>query len=351
MIDKAVRLLLLIALSVLVSGCNQSSKTGSKVHDNSAEVAAYYRDHPKRFVYATPADLPKDLKWQDGAGLPTFGDPRAKRGGELTLRLNTMQQTLRVVGPDANGSLRGPLWSANMVSLIERHPWADGYIPGVAREWAIDPKDSRIVYLKLDPDARWSDGRPFTVDDLFFSLYFLLSHYIKDPAINRVYDESVARITRYDAETVSITNAKESPDPLGVASGFILCEREFYRQFGPDYTNRYHWRFAPVTGPYTVDPARVNRGERITFDRLPHWWADNKRFYKYRFNPDQLNFVVIRDDAKAFDSFLNGDVDWFPLDRNELWYDHADEDAIKKGYIDRAQVYDQLPAARSGIYM
>lgn len=127
-------LLLFFVAGFLLTACGESSDNFANTYDNTAEVDAYYAAHPERFVFAGPADLPADLVWEDGAGLPTFADPRARRGGQLQLRLQSMQQTLSVLGPDANGTLRGPLWSANTVGLIERHPWEDGYIPGVARQ-------------------------------------------------------------------------------------------------------------------------------------------------------------------------------------------------------------------------
>ncbi len=343
--------MILLLLSFGLASCGEDSIEVVETMDNTLQVEAYYKENPDRFVFSSIDQLPADLNWQDGADLPEIGDPRAKRGGQLTVRLSNMQQTLRVVGPDANGSLRGPLWTANMVQLIEPHPWADGYIPGLARQWAIDPEDKNTVYLKLDPDARWSDGRPFTVEDVFFSLYLLLSPDIQDPAVNRVYDETITRITRFDDETVAITQTKPSPEILYDISQIILSQREFYRELGEDYVDRYHWRFAPVTGAYTLDESKVQRGRQITFDRIDDWWANDKHFYKHRYNPDRLTFVVIRDDNKAFEAFLRGDIDWHMLGQTSLWYERAGEQAFTDGYIERAWAYNQLPAARQGVYM
>ncbi|XOV90736.1 MAG: ABC transporter substrate-binding protein [Pseudomonadota bacterium] len=203
----------------------------------------------------------------------------------------------------------------------------------------------------MDPDARWSDGRPVTVDDLFFSLYFLLSPHLNDPAINRVYDQNITRITRFDGLTFALTASKANPDQLFGLSTFIFVQREFYREFGPDYVDRYHWRFSPVTGAYSLDPATVRKGRQITFNRIDDWWADKKPFYQHRFNVDKLTFNVIRDDTKAFESFLNGEIDWHTLLRPELWYDRSQESPISEGYIERAWVYDQLPAPREGVYI
>lgn len=339
-------------LLVTLVGCGGSEDvTETEVFDNAALVDAYYRDNPERFVFSSIDQLPPDLTWENGEGLAPIGDPRAKRGGQLRLRVNSMQQTLRILGPDANSTLRGPLWNANMIYLLMRHPWEDAYMPGLAQEWAIDPADSRTIYLRLDPDARWSDGRPFTIDDIFFSLYFLLSPEIQDPAINRVFDDNVTRITRYDDSTLAFTFTKPTPDPLGNLSTFILVQREFYREFGEDYVDRYHWRFSPVTGPYTLAEEDIRKGRQVTFRRLENWWADDKPYYRHLYNPDRLTLLLIRDDNKAFEAFLRGDIDWHAMNRTTYWYERAEEPPIVDGYIERAWVYDQLPAARIGVYM
>jgi microcin C transport system substrate-binding protein len=351
MLISRVSVLTTVLMVGMLVGCGKSDVEESTGYDNTLEVEAYYRDNPERFVYSSIDKLPGNLEWQDGSELPTFGDPRAKRGGQLTLRVASMQQTLRVLGPDANGSLRAPLWSANSVGLIERHPWKDGYTPGLAQEWAVDPDDSRTIYFKLDPDARWSDGKPVTMEDFFFSLYFLLSPNLQGPAVSRVIDENFRRITRFDAETFSLTQSKNTPETLFGVSGLMIAQRDFYREFGPDYVDRYHWRFAPVTGPYVLDEDNVKRGRQITFERIENWWADTKPFYQHRFNPDKMRYVVIRDDDKAFEAFLVGDIDWFFMNRTALWYDHVEAPPIRNGYIELAWVYHQLPAASEGIHM
>ncbi|MEX0332456.1 MAG: ABC transporter substrate-binding protein [Puniceicoccaceae bacterium] len=350
LIDAWCRFPTYLLLILIMTGCGKEA-VEEAAYDNTEEVDAYYRDNPDRFAFASPEDIPDNLIWEDGNELTPFGDPRAERGGRLNLRLARMQPTLRILGPDSNGTLRGPLWSANTVYLIHQHPWEDGYIPGIAKRWSVDPDNRRRIFLELDPDARWSDGRPVTVEDMFFSLYMQLSPNINDPAINRVIGENFQRFTRYSDHLFSMTLTNPTPNPLSAAETFILNQREFYREFGEDYPDRYHWRFAPVTGPYTLDEKDIKRGEQITFRRIDDWWANDKPFYRHRFNPDALTFVVIRDDTKAFESFLRGIIDWHALNETDLWYDRADVEPIRKGYIERAWSYDLLPAPRSGMYL
>ena len=46
-----------------------------------------------------------------------------------------------------------------------------------------------------------------------------------------------------------------------------------------------------------------------------------KRFFRYRYNPDNIKVSVIRDYNKAFEVFLKGGIDMFGLAKTEFWYD------------------------------
>ena len=58
------------------------------------------------------------------------------------------------------------------MQLARRHPNDTSigetgfrYFPGIATEWALD-KENATVYVRMDPDARFSDGEPITSDDI-----------------------------------------------------------------------------------------------------------------------------------------------------------------------------------------
>ena len=52
------------------------------------------------------------------------------------------------------------------MSLTGLHPNTQNRIPELATHWAV-AKDNQTVYYKLDPKARWSDGKAVTADDVF----------------------------------------------------------------------------------------------------------------------------------------------------------------------------------------
>ena len=56
--------------------------------------------------------------------------------------------------------------------------------------------------------------------------------------------------------------------------------------------------------------------------RNTKWWAKDKKHFRYRFNVDKMNFIVIRDTAKVFEAFKRGDIDQFAMNLAEYWYEN-----------------------------
>lgn len=335
---------------LLVSGCG---KKKAAVQRNVVPVAAaYYKANPKFFLFKTPADLPKDLVWHDGHDVPTFADPDAKRGGTLHSYISDFPRTLRYVGPDANGSFRAYILDDNELTLLGYQPNTSQFYPSLAKEWAYDP-DGRTMYFRLDPDARFSDGTPVTADDYLFAFYFYRSKYIVEPWYNNFYTAYFSRIVRYDKHTIAVTWKERKPHVAFWLAQLYPVDEHFYKDFGPDYVQRYQWKFEPTTGPYMVRPDDVHMGRSVDLTRVPNWWASDKRFFRHRYNFDRVHFEVIRDPNKAFEAFKRGDLDSFGLTLPQFWYEKLpDSDPlVKNGYIDKVTFYNEVPRPTFGLYI
>ena len=370
------------------AGADADLPLGSR--DNSAEVEAYYRDKvvlpvnvrealergeitqeevdrrsaagefPKFFRVASPEDLPSDLEWENGADLPAFASPRAKRGGTMFHQVPDFPRTLRIAGPDSNGSFRKHILDDTGINYAHRHPNltevdADGfrYYPGVAKEWALDWEDRR-VYVRLDPDARFSNGEAITVDDVFFSFYFYQSPYLKAPWYNNFYNRNYTELVRYDDYTFSLQVPEAKPDMAARVLELRPLPRDFFKAFGEDYTEAYQWQFVPTAGPYRVLPEHLDKGRSVTLTRVDEWWGDDKKFWRGRFNPDRIHFTIIRDKAKAFEAFKKGDLDIMGrLREPEYWYDKlgADDPLVADGFIHMHQFYNDVPRPSWGLWI
>ena len=87
---------------------------------NSApEVLDFYTPNFEHFTITNPSNLPENLKWESGADLEEFASPNAKRGGTFMEYMPDFPRTLRLLGPDGNGSCS---YILDYNGFINRHP-------------------------------------------------------------------------------------------------------------------------------------------------------------------------------------------------------------------------------------
>ncbi|EED30937.1 ABC-type oligopeptide transport system, periplasmic component [gamma proteobacterium NOR5-3] len=346
-----------MSLTLLLTACGGDSSEGDSTDlaadvDNSAEVEAAYAAEPDFYRFASMQDLPENLVWENGAHLPEIGSPEAQKGGTQYVALPDFPRTLRTAGPDSNGSFRPFILDDVVMLVAQLHPDEREYYPALAESWALDP-DTSTVYVKIDPLATWSDGKPVTTDDFFFMFYFYKSEYIRAPWYNNWYSSQYTNITRYDDRTFSITGVTAKPDYAARVLELHPMPRHHFKALGEDYVDRYQWTFTPTTGAYVLRDGDLKKGRSIVLTRDNNWWAKDKKHFRYRFNPDRVQFNIIRDTAKTFEAFKRGDIDQFGLALSEYWYEKlpdSDPD-VQAGYIAKSVFYNEYPRPPYGLWM
>jgi microcin C transport system substrate-binding protein len=339
--------LLILLGAALLPSCSDSDDTRFPPYDNTQEVQDYWKSKPEFFQWKTPADLPTDLTWENGADVPEFGDPEAKKGGTFHDYHQTYPPTFRFIGPDGGNTFRGYHRDNIEISLVARHPNEDVWIPGMAKEWAIS-EDKKTVFYRLRDKLTYSDGTPIVVEDFFMTFFVMTSPHIKDPWYNDWYTSEYAAITKYDDRTFSITIPEPKPDPLWYASAPAFPQH-FFREFGPDFPARYQWRITPSTGAYVIDESLLKRGRSITLTRVKDWWARDLKHYRYIFNPDFMEYKIIASPDKAFEMFRQGQFDFYYVRIPRYWYDKAEIPELYNGYIERHVFYNVFPQVTWGI--
>ncbi|MGB3789128.1 MAG: peptide ABC transporter substrate-binding protein [Phormidesmis sp.] len=113
------------------------------------------------------------------------------------------------------------------------------------------PADGRSVTWRLKPDVRWSDGRPFTADDIVFTYQF-----VSDPkvaAVTEKYYQAIEKVEAIDPLTVKVTFKQPNPSwalPFTGQNGMILPKHVFEKVRGPNVRQAPE-NLQPVgTGPY-----------------------------------------------------------------------------------------------------
>ncbi|MEO1621197.1 MAG: peptide ABC transporter substrate-binding protein, partial [Cyanobacteria bacterium J06632_3] len=134
---------------------------------------------------------------------------------------------------------------------------ADGRMVPVLAELVPTPEnggvsaDGRSVTWKLKPNVKWSDGRPFTAEDVVFTYKF-----VSDPkvaAVTEKYYEGIEKVEAVDPLTVKITFDGPNPSwalPFTGQNGMILPKHVFEQVQGIN-VRRAPANLQPVgTGPY-----------------------------------------------------------------------------------------------------
>ena len=291
--------------------------------------------------------LPEGLEWVTNVNDPVWSSPEATIGGTFNTSVLSFPLTLRTVGPDSNDSFSAYKRYTNL-GLVSIHPNTLNFIPQLATHWAFGP-DGKTVYYRLDPDARWSDGELVTADDYLFTIDFMRSEHIVAPWYNNHYTNQIVSVVKYDDYTISVEGATAKPrEELLYEYGLNPTPRHFYK-LDENWVQDYNWRSEPGTGAYRI--SRVEKGQFVEFGRNEDWWGNDKRYLAKRFNPDTVRVTVIRDMNVAWEYFLRGEIDAFPVLMPRFWHEKAQGEPFDNGYINRIKFYTDTPQPSAGLWL
>jgi microcin C transport system substrate-binding protein len=285
--------------------------------------------------------------WQTNTTFDLIGDPRAVQGGTFREAMSDFPATLRYIGPNLstwNAKLSGMVYE----SLLAMHPTTLDYIPALATHWQVSP--DRLTYrFRIDPNARWSDGRPVTAADVVATWALNVDPTVQDPLRNAMFngfERPVAEstyIVRVRAKDPSWTN-------LYYFSGMPIYPAHVLKNVNGDRLVRsYNDRMLPGTGPYIVRPADIDKGNRLSISRRSDYWAEDYRRNVGLNNFDEVQQIVVRDRNLEFEMFKRGDLDAFMVNRAQMWVDELDFDLIERGLIQKRKIYNHMPNSIGGI--
>lgn len=139
-------------------------------------------------------------------------------------------------------------------------------------------KDLKSITWKLKPGLKWSDGSPFTADDVVFTW-----QYIADPKTAAVTTDTVSGVTNVEAKdpnTVVVSFQDPNPYPYQLfvsARGPILQKKQFQDYIG-EKAKDAPGNLAPIgTGPYKV--VDFKPGDVVTYTINENYRDPNKPYF------------------------------------------------------------------------
>ena len=167
--------------------------------------------------------------------------------------------------------------------------------PSLAVSWGTLPGDETVWEFKLRQGVRFSDGTPFTADDVLFTQEYVVA--LGGPFPSGVYWKN-KKITKIDDYTIHITTGELAPLMVKeIAMVNIVSRKNGEGMTTVDYNTG---KATIGTGPYKF--VEWIQGDRIVFEANTDYWGAKPKWSKVTFRP-------INSDPSRLAALLSGAVD------------------------------------------
>lgn len=217
--------------------------------------------------------------WQDLRRPPESGPgsrelSAAARGGRLTVTLRSEPRSFnRLMAGSAVTDLFTHLTQAKLVSVNRATRELE---PALAESWETGA-DGRTYTLKLREGLTWSDGQPFSVDDVLFTFRALFDQRAQSVLASSlsVNGQPIA-VSAPDPSTIRITYPAPFGPGLSLIDNLPILPRHKLEATLAAGTFAQSWNAATAItdlagmGPFQL--ASYAPGQRLMFVRNPHYW-------------------------------------------------------------------------------
>jgi peptide/nickel transport system substrate-binding protein len=267
----------------------------------------------RHFRYVNP-DAPKGGKLTQGiAGTFDSINPFALRGNPFTQIRGYVVESLMTRSQDEPFTLYG---------LIAN---------------SVETDDARsFVTFSINPRARFSDGKPVTVDDVLFSWKLLRE---KGRPNHRLFYAKVVKAEKIAPDKVRFDFGKAGDRELPLILGLmpILARHAI----DPERFDEPSLAFITGSGPYVI--AEVRLGNLIVLRRNPEYWARDLAVNRGLFNFDELRFEFYRDTTGWFEAFKRKLYDYRLEEDPSRWVIDYDFPAAKTEGLIRDELETKTP--------
>ncbi len=297
----------------------------------AASGAAEYSESPILAARVAKGELPRVAERlpQQPEVVTPFAEV-GRYGGVLRRGLtgsNDHNSILRIVGPQ--GLTR---WNVEWTEVL----------PNLAASWEIE-NGGRSFVFRLRPGTKWSDGQPFTADDILFNMndVFLnkefgtiLSRYMigGKPATVEKLDDHTVRFsfaqpygsfladlasprgqhpTLFPKHYCSQFHARYNPDAakLAASAGVATWQALFTSKCGDiEIPARWGNRNKPTLDPWVITEPYVGGAVRVVLERNPYFWQVDTKGQQLPYI-DRIENTVYQNPEALLIAAIGGNID------------------------------------------
>lgn len=241
-----------------------------------------------------------------------LGKADAKVGGTLNRNILGESENFNPIAA-TDGYSRDVYENVNQ-GLLRLNPETMKFEPELAEAYEVS-KDGLTFTFKLNKNAKWSDGKPVTAEDVKFSI-----EAVRNPAFSASqrmpYFEDIASIETPDPLTVIFKMKKKyfkNLEVIGTAGFNVIVPKHVYEDPKKKFDG------APIfgSGPYKVEV--YNRGKNIQLIRDENWWMKDSPGGKSMAKWERINFRFIKEENLQLEMVKKGQIDFMEPIRAETF--------------------------------
>jgi microcin C transport system substrate-binding protein len=265
---------------------------------------------------------------------------KAVKGGSYTSWGGSFPKSLNMFLD--NNSFSAEITGLLFEPLVNLHSTKNEPVGILAESWEVS-EDNKTFTFHLHPQARWSDGKPVTAEDVQF-YYDVMMNPKNLTSLFRVGLKRFDRPKIIDDRTIEMTAKEEHWLNFWEASSFVALPKHIWKD--SDF-NKQNFDFPVVSGPYSLKEVEKNR--YIILARRSDWWGSIRRYNQYKYNFDFIKYKFMEDRNKALEAFKKGEFDAYPIFTSSIWEKKTDFDQVKKGWVVKQRIYNKEPKGFQGI--
>jgi peptide/nickel transport system substrate-binding protein len=238
-------------------------------------------------------------------------DPDPTRGGSVVASSRTDPRSFnRLVQPELSTDIFAMLTLGRLVRINRQtydvEPW-------LAEKWVTSP-DNRTFTLTLRDGVTWSDGVPFSADDVLFSFRALYDPRTASPMASSIsVDGQPLQVSSPDPRTVVITYPAVFGPGIRLLDNLTMFPKHKLEGALNDGTFAKAWGAGTppsemlAIGPYVL--TQYQPAQRLIFERNPRYWRKDARGAQLPYL-DRLTIELIPDQAAELVRLQSGQTDF-----------------------------------------
>ncbi|HKF50844.1 MAG TPA: ABC transporter substrate-binding protein [Candidatus Acidoferrales bacterium] len=233
-----------------------------------------------------------------------------KPGGTITVAVRSDPKTLNPVLA-VDESTREIIDCMNS-DLIHINRETQKTEPALAKSWTVS-RDGKTFTLQLRRGLRFSDGQPFTADDVVFSFELYLDEKIHSPQRDLlIVGGKPISVRKLDDYTVQFQLTEPYAAAERIFDGLAILPKHVLESAYKNGTFSKLWGVSAPPNEFAgLGPFRLKEyvpGQRIVLERNPYYWKEDRAGHRLPYIGQLVFLFVPSEDAQVI-RFQAGDTD------------------------------------------